>query len=167
MYQKRKQYKDMRAINRIIIHCSATPEGKDYTVDTIRKWHKQKGYSDIGYHYVIYRDGSIMKGRPLEKIGAHTVGYNTGSVGICYIGGLAKDCKTPKDTRTKEQKESLLKLVHSLKEQFPNATIHGHNEFAAKACPSFNVQEWYKKEYLPFVESLKKNNNYIYKCNLK
>jgi N-acetylmuramoyl-L-alanine amidase len=167
MYQKRKQYKDMRAINRIIIHCSATPEGKDYTVDTIRKWHKQKGYSDIGYHYVIYRDGSIMKGRPLDKVGAHTVGYNTGSVGICYIGGLAKDCKTPKDTRTKEQKESLLKLVHSLKEQFPNATIHGHNEFAAKACPSFNVQEWYKKEYLPFVESLKKNNNYIYKCNLK
>lgn len=157
----------MRTINRIIIHCSATPEGKDYTVDTIRKWHKQKGYSDIGYHYVIYRDGSIMKGRPLEKIGAHTVGYNTGSIGICYIGGLAKDCKTPKDTRTKEQKESLLKLVHSLKEQFPNATIHGHNEFAAKACPSFNVQEWYKKEYLPFVESLKKNNNYIYKCNLK
>lgn len=157
----------MRAINRIIIHCSATPEGKDYTVDTIRKWHKQKGYSDIGYHYVIYRDGSIMKGRPLEKIGAHTVGYNTGSIGICYIGGLARDCKTPKDTRTKEQKESLLKLVHSLKEQFPNATIHGHNEFAAKACPSFNVQEWYKKEYLPFVESLKKNNNYIYKCNLK
>lgn len=157
----------MRAINRIIIHCSATPEGKDYTVDTIRKWHKQKGYADIGYHYVIYRDGSIMKGRPLEKIGAHTVGYNTGSIGICYIGGLAKDCKTPKDTRTKEQKESLLKLVHSLKEQFPNATIHGHNEFAAKACPSFNVQEWYKKEYLPFVESLKKNNNYIYKCNLK
>lgn len=157
----------MRAINRIIIHCSATPEGKDYTVDTIRKWHKQKGYSDIGYHYVIYRDGSIMKGRPLEKIGAHTVGYNTGSIGICYIGGLAKDCKTPKDTRTKEQKESLLKLVHSLKEQFPNATMHGHNEFAAKACPSFNVQEWYKKEYLPFVESLKKNNNYIYKCNLK
>lgn len=157
----------MRTINRIIIHCSATPEGKDYTVDTIRKWHKQKGYSDIGYHYVIYRDGSIMKGRPLEKIGAHTVGYNTGSVGICYIGGLAKDCKTPKDTRTKEQKESLLKLVHSLKEQFPNATIHGHNEFAAKACPSFNVQEWYRKEYLPFVESLKKNNNYIYKCNLK
>jgi N-acetylmuramoyl-L-alanine amidase len=167
MYQKRKQYRDMRAINRIIIHCSATPEGKDYTVDTIRKWHKQKGYSDIGYHYVIYRDGSIMKGRPLEKIGAHTVGYNTGSIGICYIGGLAKDCKTPKDTRTKEQKESLLKLVHSLKEQFPNSTIHGHNEFAAKACPSFNVQDWYKKEYLPFVESLKKNNNYIYKCNLK
>lgn len=157
----------MRAIKRIIIHCSATPEGKDYTVDTIRKWHKQKGYSDIGYHYVIYRDGSIMKGRPLDKVGAHTVGYNTGSIGICYIGGLAKDCKTPKDTRTKEQKESLLKLVHSLKEQFPNATIHGHNEFAAKACPSFNVQDWYKKEYLPFVESLKKNNNYIYKCDLR
>lgn len=157
----------MRAINRIIIHCSATPEGKDYTVDTIRKWHKQKGYVDIGYHYVIYRDGSIMKGRPLDKVGAHTVGYNTGSIGICYIGGLAKDCKTPKDTRTKEQKESLLKLVYSLKEQFPNATIHGHNEFAAKACPSFNVQDWYKKEYLPFVESLKKNNNYIYKCDLK
>ena len=143
----------MRAINRIIIHCSATTKSKNYTVDTIRKWHKQKGYSDIGYHYVIYRDGSIMKGRPLDKVGAHTVGYNTGSIGICYIGGLAKDCKTPKDTRTKEQKESLLKLVHSLKEQFPNATIHGHNEFAAKACPSFNVQDWYKKEYLPFVES--------------
>ena len=133
-------------LNKIIIHCSATPEGQDFTVQQIRQWHtapkpKGNGWSDIGYHFVIYRDGSVHKGRPLEQIGAHTLGYNANSIGICYIGGCASDGKTPKDTRTEAQRAALIKLVAELKARFPKATVHGHNEFAAKACPSFNVQD--------------------------
>jgi N-acetylmuramoyl-L-alanine amidase len=136
----------MRVINKIIIHCAATPEGKDYTVDQIRQWHTTpkpngNGWKDIGYHFVIYRDGSVHPGRPIEQIGAHTSGYNANSIGICYIGGCAKDGKTPKDTRTHEQKAALVKLVAELRRRFPNASVHGHNEFANKACPSFNVQK--------------------------
>ena len=136
----------MRVINKIIIHCAATPEGKDYTVEQIRQWHttpkpKGNGWKDIGYHFVIYRDGSVHPGRPIEQIGAHTSGYNANSIGICYIGGCAKDGKTPKDTRTEAQRSALIKLVAELRSQFPGATIHGHNEFANKACPSFDVQK--------------------------
>lgn len=132
----------MRTINKIIIHCSATPEGKDFTVQQIRQWHvKGNGWRDIGYHYVIYRDGSIHKGRAIEQAGAHTSGHNANSIGICYIGGCAADGKTPKDTRTTAQRAALVKLVNELRSQFPGATVHGHNEFAAKACPSFNVQK--------------------------
>lgn len=136
----------MRVINKIIIHCAATPEGKDYTVEQIRQWHttpkpKGNGWKDIGYHFVIYRDGSVHPGRPIEQIGAHISGYNANSIGICYIGGCAKDGKTPKDTRTPEQKAALVKLVAELRRRFPNASVHGHNEFANKACPSFNVQK--------------------------
>ena len=136
----------MRVINKIIIHCAATPEGKDYTVEQIRQWHttpkpKGNGWKDIGYHVVIYRDGSVHPGRPIEQIGAHTSGYNANSIGICYIGGCAKDGKTPKDTRTHEQKAALVKLVAELRRRLPNASVHGHNEFANKACPSFNVQK--------------------------
>lgn len=134
----------MRIINEIIIHCSATPEGKDYTVEQIRQWHKQRGFSDIGYHYVIYRDGSIHSGRPIEKIGAHCLKHNAHSIGVCYIGGVAKDGKTPKDTRTDAQKESLIKLIKELKAKYPKATVHGHREYANKACPSFDVKNEYK-----------------------
>ena len=134
----------MRIINEIIIHCSATPEGKDYTVEQIRQWHKQRGFSDIGYHYVIYRDGSIHSGRPIERIGAHCLKHNAHSIGVCYIGGIAKDGKTPKDTRTDAQKESLIKLIKELKAKYPKATVHGHREYANKACPCFDAKSEYK-----------------------
>lgn len=130
-----------RRIDKIILHCSATPEGKDYTVAQIRQWHLDRGFSDVGYHYVIYRDGSIHKGRPLEKVGAHTTGQNAHSIGICLIGGCAADGKTPMDTRTEAQRTALITLVGELKASYPSATVHGHNEFANKACPSFNVQK--------------------------
>ena len=130
----------MREINKIIIHCSATPEGREHTVKDIDSWHRQRGFSMIGYHYVIYLNGEIHEGRPLKLSGAHTLNHNSNSIGICYIGGMTTDMKEPKDTRTKEQKESLTRLLDKLKEDYPKATIHGHNEFANKACPSFNVQ---------------------------
>ena len=132
-----------RTIKELIVHCSATPEGKDYSVDTIRQWHLQRGFSDIGYHYVIYRDGSIHIGRDESIIGAHCTGHNTNSIGVCYIGGCASDGKTPKDTRTTEQKQSLVKLLKELKTKYPQASIHGHRDFSSKACPSFDATKEY------------------------
>lgn len=129
----------MRNITKIIIHCSATKEGQHFTVADIDKWHKQRGFTKIGYHYVIYLDGSVHKGRDISEIGAHTEGQNAHSIGICYIGGLDKNSKA-KDTRTAAQKTALIQLVAELKTQFPTATIHGHYEFAQKACPCFNVK---------------------------
>lgn len=133
----------MRKIEKIIIHCSATPEGKDYSAKDITAWHKARGFRTIGYHYVVRLDGTIETGRPLEEMGAHCLGQNTNSIGICYIGGLLKDCKTPADTRTEEQKVSLLQLISGLKDTFPGCTVHGHREFAIKACPCFSVKEEY------------------------
>ena len=92
----------MREIKSIILHCSATPEGKDFTVADITRWHKERGFRTIGYHYVVYRDGTVHKGRPVEQIGAHCEGHNKDSISVCYIGGLMADGKTPKDTRTAE-----------------------------------------------------------------
>ena len=130
----------MRKIDKIILHCSATPEGRHVTVRDIDRWHRDRGFSEIGYHHVIYLDGSIHRGRPEEKAGAHTVGHNTTSIGVCYIGGVDVRMK-PMDTRTPAQRASLRKLISELQQRFPGATVHGHNEFAAKACPSFDVQK--------------------------
>lgn len=142
----------MRKIKQIFLHCAATPEGKDFTVADIRKWHLQRGFNDIGYHYVIYRDGSIHKGRDVEKIGAHASGWNANSIGICYIGGVAKDGKTPKDTRTPEQRFALFKLVYKLLEKYqltPEA-VFGHCEVAKKACPSFDMHK-FRDELRTFI----------------
>lgn len=126
----------MRKITEIIIHCSATIEGKDYTVADIDRWHRQRGFQMVGYNYIIRIDGSIEVGRPIEMVGAHCVGHNRNSIGICYIGGLSKGGK-PKDTRTPQQKSSLCALIEQLKEKFPRVSVHCHNEFADKACPCF------------------------------
>ena len=141
----------MRKIDKIILHCTATPEGRHTTVSDIRKWHKAQGWSDIGYHYVVYLDGSIHEGRPSEAIGAHTKGYNKGSIGVVYVGGIDKMTLKPKDTRTTEQKESLHKFLIELMDKYKGATLHGHNEFAPKACPSFDVQ----KEYADIIKFYK------------
>jgi len=132
----------MRAINKIIIHCSATKEGNNVTASTIDQWHKERGWSGIGYHYVVKIDGTIEYGRDITKTGAHVKNQNEGSIGICYIGGLGSSMES-KDTRTPEQKESLLLLLKTLKKMHADATIHGHNEFSAKACPCFNVNKEY------------------------
>lgn len=136
----------MRKLNEIIIHCSATEEGRDFTVEDIRRWHVQgNGWRDIGYHFVIYRDGTIHIGRPLEQVGAHTSGHNAHSIGICYVGGVAADRKTPMDTRTPQQREALVTLVRILKQAYGISKVSGHREYANKACPSFDVQKWRKE----------------------
>ena len=133
----------MRTITLIIIHCSATPEGKNYTVQDIDSWHKARGWKGIGYHYVIYRDGSIHKGRPEEQVGAHCMNHNKHSIGICYIGGTTADNKKAKDTRTEAQKRSLRALLVELKQSYPRALIMGHNVFANKSCPCFDAAKEY------------------------
>ena len=135
----------MRDINKIILHCSATREGQDISTETIRGWHvNERGWSDIGYHFVVLLDGTVDKARPVERQGAHVRGHNKGSIGICYIGGCDADMN-PKDTRTDLQKESLTELISYLMDSYEDATLHGHNEFSSKACPSFNVKEQYKE----------------------
>ena len=131
----------MRKIDKIIWHCSATKEGQPVTVEDIRRWHVDgRGWSDIGYHFVITLDGQVHAGRPLIRAGAHVAGLNAHSIGICYVGGVDKNGK-PKDTRTKEQKKALYDQTALLLKRFPGATVHGHNEFAAKACPSFDARK--------------------------
>lgn len=134
----------MRSINEIIVHCSATPEGKDFTVADIDRWHRARGFDGIGYHYVVRLDGTVQAGRAIECAGAHCLRHNAHSIGVCYIGGVAKDGRTPKDTRTDKQKEALVRLLTKLRQQFPTARIHGHRDFAAKACPSFDATTEYK-----------------------
>ena len=133
----------MRKVNKIILHCSATKEGQPFTAKDIHTWHIQRGWKSIGYHYVILLDGTIQTGRLESEIGAHTAGQNANSIGICYIGGLDADGK-PMDTRTIQQQNALKNLVADLLNKYPDSTVHGHNEFANKACPCFNV----KKEFL-------------------
>lgn len=134
----------MRSINEIIVHCSATPEGKDFTVADIDRWHRARGFDGIGYHYVVRLDGTVQAGRAIERAGAHCLRHNAHSIGVCYIGGVAKDGRTPKDTRTDKQRKALVRLLTKLRQQFPTARIHGHRDFAAKACPSFDATTEYK-----------------------
>lgn len=130
----------MRLVNKIIVHCADTPKDVYFDIEDIRRWHTQeRGFSDVGYHYVILLDGSIQVGRSLETIGAHCYGHNKASVGVCYIGGKGQD------TRTKEQKESLNILLKTLKKIYPIATIHGHRDFSDKDCPSFDATKEYNK----------------------
>lgn len=131
----------MRKIKEIIIHCSATKEDVDFDINDIRRWHvEENGWEDVGYHYFIKLDGTIQKGRDIEKQGAHCKGHNRNSIGICYCGGLDSEGK-PKDTRTIKQIASMSLLLNRLKNRFPEATVHCHNEFAKKACPSFQIYE--------------------------
>ena len=135
----------MRDLKRIILHCAATPEGREVSVDTIRKWHTDpppqgNGWSDIGYHYVIHIDGLTEIGRPVSIQGAHVSGENEDSIGVCYVGGVDKDLN-PEETMTVEQEISFVELVKSLRLTFGYLSVHGHNEYSSKACPSFSVEK--------------------------
>jgi N-acetylmuramoyl-L-alanine amidase len=130
----------MRKLTRIILHCTATPDGRHVDVATIRSWHKKRGWSDIGYHYVIYLDGSVHAGRDVAKVGAHVAGHNADTIGVVYVGGTDAGGKA-KDTMNAAQETAFVNLVKHLRDQYGPLTLHGHNEYAAKACPSFNVKQ--------------------------
>ena len=147
----------MRKINEIIIHCTATrPDwwtGTSAQVKTneVRNWHTSKGWSDIGYHYLIDRDGTVVTGRPLDRTGAHVKGHNTGTVGISLFGGFGGSAGDSfADNFTEDQERALLDLIAKLKADYPSITkISGHNQYAAKACPCFSVPAWLKKAQSP------------------
>ena len=137
----------MRKIEYIIVHCTATPEGREVSAAEVTRWHIQRGFRTIGYHYLIGLNGGVEIGRQEEEIGAHAKSYNTKSIGVCYVGGT-DDRGRAKDTRTPQQKESLLQLLKALKKKYPDATIIGHRDVANKACPSFEAkQEYHKLNY--------------------
>ena len=145
--------KSKRTIKEIIVHCTATPEGRNMTVEQIRADHKKKGWSDIGYHYVIDTQGKRFTGRDVDLIGAHCAagGHNTYSIGVAYVGGLENKPNTPynqlkaKDTRNLRQRAALLKLLTELKALYPQAIIVGHHDYdKGKDCPSFDAKTEYK-----------------------
>jgi N-acetylmuramoyl-L-alanine amidase len=147
----------MRKINEIIIHCTATrpdwwwnknPQAK---VKEVCRWHLDRGWSDIGYHYLIDRDGTVVTGRPLDRTGAHVKGHNTGTIGIALFGGFGGSAGDSfADNFTEDQERALLDLIAKLKADHPSITkISGHNQYAAKACPCFSVPAWLKKAQSP------------------
>lgn len=129
----------MHKIDKIIIHCTATKAGQHVTVSDVDRWHKARGFRGIGYHFLIYLDGTVARGRGIGEAGAHTKGYNANSVGVCYVGGL-DSAGNPADTRTSAQRDALHGLVARLLKCYPGASVHGHREFANKACPCFDVK---------------------------
>jgi len=139
-----------RRIDEIIVHYTATPRDEDFSVAQVKASHLARGFSDIGYHWLVYRDGSVHPGRPESLAGAHCLGHNSHSIGVCYVGGcpprsVKNWMNIGLDTRTPAQKAALSSLIKDLKLRYPNATVHGHNEFAAKPCPGFNAAAEYSK----------------------
>lgn len=128
----------MRSIDTLIIHCSYTPPSMDIGVDEIREWHLRKRWSDIGYHFVIRRDGAVETGRPIDVIGAHAKGHNEGSIGICLVGGMNDngdaDCNF-----TKWQWYQLIDLVEALRIAHGITKVIGHRDVSDKQCPCFDV----------------------------
>lgn len=137
----------MRLINEIIVHCAYTKASMDIGADWIRKIHvEQNGWSDIGYHYIIKRNGDIDHGRPIAAIGAHCKGKNRHSVGVCLIGGMS-DNNEPVDNYTEAQFKRLRQIVSDLKMQFPGIDkVSGHCDYSAKPCPCINVQELFSND---------------------
>lgn len=134
----------MRKISELIWHCTATPEGREVSAAEIDRWHKQNGWSGIGYHKVVHLDGTVSEGRPESKVGAHVAGRNTGTIGYVYVGGVATNGKTPKDTRTRAQKATMLRLTREAIAKYGITKVSGHRQYAAKACPCFDAEGEYK-----------------------
>ncbi len=139
-----------RSTDYLVVHCSATPGTLDIGATEIRGWHKAKGWSDIGYHFVIRRDGKVELGRPENMVGSHVQGHNANSLGICLVGGT--DAKQrPQNNFTPEQWASLQTLLMRLTQKYRGATILGHRDFpkVAKACPCFDAIKWAQEMGLP------------------
>ena len=126
----------------IVIHCAATKASMDIGLTEIRKWHVQdNGWRDVGYHYIIRRNGEVELGRSIRDTGAHAAGYNHKSVSVCMVGGMAED-NSAENNFTAQQWTALLDLVKQLKSNYPDADVIGHIEISEKECPSFDVQKW-------------------------
>ena len=145
-------------VDYLVVHASATPADLDIGVEEIDRWHKERGWNGIGYHFVIRRDGTLEAGRSITKAGAHVYGYNRVSLGICMVGGVTKDGK-PENNFTDEQFNTLHTLLISLRQMYPRAEILGHRDLSPdidgdgiiekwewlKDCPCFDVREWWRQ----------------------
>ncbi len=144
----------MRIISQLIIHCAYTKPSMDIGADEIRAWHLDRGWSDIGYHYVIRRDGTLENGRDLDKdgdvdeeVGAHALGFNANSIGICLIGGMREEGGS-ECNYTSVQWKALEDLIRLKRHEYPNVEVLGHNDLTtAKTCPVFNVKQWVSTLY--------------------
>lgn len=135
----------MLPIRYLTIHCAATPEGRDVSAATISGWDREK-FGQVSYHHVIEISGKSVRTLPDDVRGAHVGKANTGNIGICYVGGVATDGKTPKDTRTAAQKAKLAELIRAYQAKYPGIIVRGHRDWPGtkKACPSFDVAAWIK-----------------------
>jgi N-acetyl-anhydromuramyl-L-alanine amidase AmpD len=152
--------KPLRKVELLVVHCSATKPSQDIGAKEIDAWHRKAGWLMIGYHFVIRRDGTIENGRPVDRVGSHVRGHNSNSIGICMVGGV-DDKMRPADNYTAEQKAALFGLLSELRRQHPEASIVGHRDLSPdtnkdgrvtpeewlKACPSFNVGEWWDSHF--------------------
>lgn len=131
---------DVTKIKYLTIHCAATPEGRDVKAATVNSWDIAK-FGQISYHFVVELDGSIKRGLRDDQVGAHVGGHNTGNIGICYVGGMDKDMKKAKDTRTASQRDALRTLVATYRARYPGIIVRGHRDWPGvkKDCPSFDV----------------------------
>jgi len=136
----------MRKINELIWHCTATPEGREVSVKEIDSWHRQRGFSGIGYHKVVHLDGSVSEGRPESQVGAHVANRNANTIGYTYVGGVdANDVKKAKDTRTPAQKATMIRLTKEAIEKHGLERVSGHRDYSTKACPCFNARAEYSQ----------------------
>ncbi len=150
----------MRPISMLVWHCTATPEGKEFTREAIDKMHRARGFNKIGYHKLIHLDGRVSEGRPESEVGAHVQGHNTGSIGYSYVGGVLADGKTAKDTRTPAQKATMARLTREAIAKYRLKKVVGHRDLSpdkdgngivepqewVKICPCFDVRAWLKAE---------------------
>lgn len=153
----------MRSLNEIIIHCTDTRPNwwADRTsaekVAEVRRWHtEERGWSDIGYHFLIDRDGTVIEGRPLERVGAHVKNHNTGTIGISLFGGHGGSAGDQfLDNFTEDQERALRTLIYKLQDDYPSITkITGHNQYAPKACPTYSVPAWLEGKRVEFVQEV-------------
>lgn len=135
------QFVQRKETTEIFVHCSATKASMDIGVREIRQWHKEQGWLDVGYHFVIRRDGTVEAGREQSAVGSHVKGHNSNSVGVCLVGGIDAAGK-PEANFTPEQMNALRSLLTSLRNHYQGARIRAHHDVAPKACPSFNLSHW-------------------------
>lgn len=140
-------YKKLKAVEYLVVHCSDTPSTLDIGVTEITRWHRQRGWLDVGYHFVIRRNGVVEKGRSTDVPAAHARGYNHISLGICMVGGT-DDKKSVEANFTPEQYESLRELLDELRGRHPDAEILGHRDLprVRKLCPCFDVSDWFNRD---------------------
>lgn len=143
----RVQFKPRPSTDAIFVHCSATKPHMNWGVREVRQSHKERGFLDVGYHYIIKRDGAVEAGRDEKAIGSHAKGYNETSIGVCLIGGV-NDKMQPEANFTPAQMNSLRSLLTTLLTTYEGSVLRAHHDVSAKACPSFDLKRWWEKNEL-------------------